>query len=90
MGIHHQPPLTRQLPGTPGEVGFDYSAAVQRLKTIYRDYQITQFLGYMHERSVYNIAKGVHEPPHRIGEKLYILYVETFNEKPPSLKNPST
>lgn len=70
--------------------GFDTKAAVRDLldhgrwsdgsrMTMER---IAEVVGYGDKSSIRDILDG-HEPKHRRGEKLYILYFETFDRKPP-------
>ena len=74
----------RELPPLPDKVGFNYRATMIELRSVYRDWQIAQYLGYREEKSIRNIAGGQKESPHhKTGECLYILYVETFGKKPP-------
>ncbi len=76
--------IFRELPALPEKVGFDYRATVNELLSVYRAWQIGFYLGYEGDRSVWNIARGQKESPHhKTGERLYILYVETFGKKPP-------
>ena len=81
MTRHRQPPGGRQLPPRPVAVGFDYGFAARRLRMVWQDWQILQYLGYDNRNSLYYLGKNT--PNHVVGERLYILYVETFHEKPP-------
>ena len=66
------------------EVGFDYAQTVRELNQLLSHEQIASVCGYNSRRSVINLMGGKTTPSHTHGEALYILYVETFNRKPPA------
>lgn len=80
--------LTRRMWHADVAPGFDYQHAVRRLVDPfhYSYEQLADFLRYKSKSSVARILDGVVEPSHSRGEALYILYVETFGEKPPFKK----
>lgn len=65
------------------QCGYDYAQAVRELNQRFSYELIAQLCGYARENGVRKIANGGTIPSHPLGEALYILYVETFERKPP-------
>jgi hypothetical protein len=63
------------------KAGYDYAGAVKRLKTVHTFEKIAGFCGYESVLSVRRVLQGS-IPSHPQGEAIYIMYVETFGEKP--------
>jgi len=84
-------PLDREL--EPGEFGFDYARTVLEINHNGWSYErIADYLGYSSKATISGILSGA-VPDHPRGEKLYILYVEMFDRKPPIVQRteqPST
>lgn len=68
------------------EPGFDYAAAILELATFYSHVQIAEACGYASGSMIHGIASGKKIPSHPAGERLYILYCETFPESKPPVK----
>ena len=86
-------PLDREL--SSSEYGFDYAQTVREINhaSEWSYARIAQYLGYKSKATVGEIVAGDTVPDHPRGEKLYILYVEMFNRKPPIVRQteqPST
>lgn len=65
--------------------GFDYGQALRELNKNF-SYNDLSCLCDCTENGLRKILKGT-TPSHPTGEAIYILYVETFNKKPPDRKN---
>ena len=76
------------LPILPHQVGFDYAAALRELHEVMTLAQIAEVCGYESKGSVLNVLNGG-IPSHPQGEAIYVLYVETFNRKPPLRSAPA-
>lgn len=63
-------------------VGFDYTAALKRIRTRMSLAVIADYLGYESRAGVQRVINGS-VPSHPQGEAIWALYVELFNEKPP-------
>lgn len=61
--------------------GYNYKRAVLRLRSRMTDSALAKKLGYSHRNSILKLVNGA-IPLHPVGEAIYILYVETFGEKP--------
>jgi len=68
------------------EPGFDYPAALLKLRDTYSYEQIAEFCRYGGKSSIAKVIKGT-IPSHPVGELIYILYVETFKKKKPASKS---
>ena len=66
----------------PIQAGFDYPAAVLELRRVMPYEQIAVRCGFGSASGISAILAGA-VPSHPRGEAIYILYVETFNKKPP-------
>jgi len=64
------------------EPGFDYPAALRKLNSIYDYDQIAEFCRYGSRGSIAKVISGRTIPSHPVGELIYIMYWETFHEKP--------
>lgn len=64
------------------EVGFDYVAALRRIKTRLTYEEIAYATGYESNGGVSRIIDGA-VPSHVQGEAIWALYVELFGERPP-------
>lgn len=80
---HDRLSILREL--NRSEVGFDYSRAVLELNRRWSYEQIAGFCGYKSKSPIADIVGGA-IPNHPAGERLYILYVETFGSKPPNVR----
>ena len=65
------------------QAGFNYAAALLKLRARYTYDQIAEYCGYESKGSVSDILAGK-TPLHPQGEAIFILYVETFGHKPPA------
>ena len=63
--------------------GFDYQATVRDLRKKFTDNEIARFC-QTGKGAVSKWESGKTKPTHPNGERLYILYSETFEKKPPS------
>lgn len=70
----------------PSEAGYDYAQAVRELNRTLSYDDIAGFCGYQSKSSVADLAAGRSIPDHPRGERLYILYVETLQRKPPIVR----
>lgn len=64
-------------------VGFDYQRAVLELRNRYTYERMAEFCGFSDKVAVFRVASGLSIPSHPQGEALFVLYVETFHDKPP-------
>lgn len=64
------------------EVGFDYAAALLRIRAVLTYEEIAEAIGYESKGGVSNILKGK-TPSHTRGEAIWALYLELFGERPP-------
>jgi hypothetical protein len=65
--------------------GFDYARAVARLRTRFTDHDIA-LACHVSKNTIGEWLNSGRIPGHDHGERLYILYRETFGEKPPVKK----
>lgn len=64
-------------------VGFDYSAALLRIRGKRTYAEIAEYCGYEDGSAISKIIQGDREPSHKRGEAIWVLYLELFGEKPP-------
>ncbi len=67
-------------------VGFDYALAMRKLNQRYTYLELADLLGYASSGSIHKLINGA-LPNHPVGEAIWVLYRETFGEKPPHGEN---
>lgn len=75
---------------SPEECGFDYAQAIRELNRLFSYEEIGLSCGYAGREGINDIVNRGRKPSHEIGEAIYILYVETFNRKPPAKRAQSS
>lgn len=65
------------------EVGFDYVAALLRIRERLTYDEIAEVIGYDSKGGISRIMDGKTTPSHVRGEAIWALYVELFHERPP-------